>query len=101
MTAKLHLERAPGCWADSLRAYEVILNEEKRAELRPGEKRTIEVDPGQVEIYLRLDYARSRSIALRLEQGSEVRLFCRPRSALTPLYRATLGRNNYMRLEVR
>jgi hypothetical protein len=100
VTAKLYLERAPGGWADSLRAYEVIVNEEKRAELRPGEKTTIEVDSGKVDVYLRLDSGRSRSITLNLEPGSEVRLFCQPRSALTALYRATLGRNNYMRLEV-
>lgn len=100
MTAKLHLERAPGGWADSLRAYEVIVNEEKRAELHPGEKITVEVSPGQVEIYLRLDSGRSRLIRLDAEPGSAVRLCARPRSAVTALYRATLGRRNYMRLEV-
>ena len=100
MTGRIVIERAPGGWADSLRAYEVIVNEEKRAELRSGEKKTIELDPGHIEVYLRIDSARSRKIAVQLESGTEVRLYCRPRSALTALYRATLGRRNYMRLEL-
>ena len=99
-TATLHLERASGGYADSLRAYEVVVNEENRAELWPGDSTLINVEPGQVDIYIRLDSGRSRSIILKMKPGSEVHLRCRPRSALTALYRATLGRNNYMRLEV-
>lgn len=99
-TATLHLERASGRYADSLRAYEVIVNEEKRAELWPGDKTSIEAEPGQVEIYLRLDSGKSKTLTLTMDPGSELRLRARPRSALTALYRATLGRKNYMRLEV-
>lgn len=99
-TATLHLERVSGGWVDSMRAYEVIVNEEKRAELRPGDKGSIEAEAGQIEIYLRLDSGRSRSIALTMEPDAEARLRCRPRRALTALYGATLGRNNYMQLEV-
>lgn len=100
MTATLLIERAPGGWADSLRAYEVIVNEEKRAELCRGEKRTIEVDPGQTEIYLKIDWCRSKIVHLSLGEGSEARLSCRPRLLFTVLYAVIFSRNNYMRLEV-
>ena len=100
MTVTLHIERAPGGWADSLRAYEVIVNEEKRAELCRGEKRTIEVDPGQTKIYLKIDWCRSKIVQLPLGEGSEARLSCRPRLLFTVPYAVIFSRNSYMRLEV-
>jgi hypothetical protein len=97
--ATLHIERASDGWTDSLRAYDVIINEKKRAELGPGEHRDIDVEAGKVEVYLTLDSGRSRAITLDVKAGEEVRLRCRPRSALTALYRILFQRKNYMHLE--
>jgi hypothetical protein len=100
MTAFLYLERASNRWVDSLRAYEVIVNGEKRDEIREGEKKTIEVDPGRVEIFLKINWCKSRSVTLDLASDSQAQFYCRPRNPLTALYGVTFGRNNYMRLEV-
>lgn len=100
MAPVLHLERPSGDYADSLRVYDVVVNDEKRGELGPGEQISIDVEPGPVSVFLRLDSGKSKSISLNLDSDGEVRLRGRPRSALTALYRATLGRRNYMRLEV-
>lgn len=97
--ATLRIERAPNGWTDKLRAYDVVVNEKKRAELGPGEHRDIGIEAGQVVVYLTLDSARSRAITLDVKAGEEVRLRCRPRSALTALYRILFQRNNYMHLE--
>lgn len=100
VTANLHIERSSGRWTDSLRSYDVIVNGEKRAELLPGEQKSIEVNPGRVEVFLSLDWARSPVVSLDVEPGSEVRLRCRPGNPLTAFYRITLGRHKYMHLEL-
>lgn len=99
MTAKLHIARAPRGYRDSLRSYDVVVNGQVRAQLRRGEATTIEVDPGHVEIYIEVDWGRSRVVGMSLDPGAEAQLLCSPRTALTALYGITFGRNNYVRLE--
>lgn len=99
MTAWLHIERASRGFVDCFRAYEVIVDGELRDEIRFGEKRTIEVDSGQVEVFMRIDWCRSRIVRMSLEPGSEQRRFCRPRSLLTAFHGFTLGRENYIQVE--
>lgn len=100
MRAKISIERSPGGWTDSLRAYDVIVNEEKRTEIFPGESLVIEVESDRVQVYLRLASGRSRIFEVDVEPDSEVQSRCRPGNALTALYRITLGRNSYMHLEL-
>jgi hypothetical protein len=97
----LKLERKVSGWVDRNRAYKVIMNGMERAELRPGEVKTVEVDPGEVEIFLKIDWCSSRMIRLDVEPESEVWLCCWPRYWATALYGITFGRNSYMRLEVK
>lgn len=99
MTSKVLIERAPGGWVDRYRAYEVIVNGELRTELWRGEKRAIEVDPGEIEIFLRIDWCRSRILRIDASSESDIRLCCRSRSVLTIFYGITFGRDNYVQLE--
>lgn len=64
-----------------------------------AEKRTIKVDPGEVEIFVKIDWCRSRVARMSVNPGSKARLFCRARSLLTVFYGITLGRHDYVRLE--
>jgi hypothetical protein len=100
MNATLVLERPPGQWRDRYRSYEVIVNDQLRGELGRGEQRTFEVGAGEVEIYTKIDWCRSRKIRLNVNPGSEIRLVCQPRNMLTALYGITFGRNNYIRLNL-
>ena len=100
MTTAIKITREPGGWRDRLRAYEVWVNGEKRAEIRAGEQRVIDVAPGPVEIFLKLDFVRSRIVRLDVLEGAEPHLHCRPRSAITALYGITFGRNRYMHLQI-
>jgi hypothetical protein len=93
------IERAQGGWVDRYRAYEVVVNGESRAELRRGEKQAIKVDSEEIEIFLRIDWCRSRTVRLSLAEGTEARLFCRPRRLLTAFYGITFARDDYVRLE--
>jgi len=76
-----------------------MVNGVSRASLRRGEKEAIEVSPGELEVYLKIDWCRSRTVRVNLEPGSEARLRCRPRSLLAAPYGLTFGRKNYIRLD--
>lgn len=99
MTAFICIGRPDKGYRDRYRSYEVIVNGSKRAVLWRGDSEKIEIDPGAVEVYVKIDWCKSRTLVLSLEPGSEARLRCRPRSALTALYGITFGRNSYIRLE--
>lgn len=98
-TGVIAVERALGGWRDYFRSYEVMLNGERRADLWRGEKTRIEVDPGAVEIFIQIDWCKSRLLQVNVEAGSEERLVCSPRSLWTTIYGITFGRNDYVRLE--
>jgi hypothetical protein len=101
MTAELFIERAPQGWTDRFRSYEIFVSGELQDELRRGEQVAIEVDPGPIELWLKIDWCRSRSLRFDLEAGNEVRVHCRPRQVLTALYAVAFARNDYMQLEAR
>jgi hypothetical protein len=97
--AKLYIERTLHGYVDRWRSYEVIVNGKPRGELGRGEATMIEVDPGEVEMYMKIDWCRSRILRMTLDPGAEIRLLCRPRSIFTAFYGITFGRNNYVQLE--
>lgn len=99
MSGKLTIERAATGWVDRYRSYEIIVNGEKLADIWRGESRDIAVDPGRVEVFLRIAWCRSRKVELSVSPGTEACLFCRPRSVLTAFYGITFGRDNYIHLE--
>jgi hypothetical protein len=99
MTAYLQIERPDRGLRDRYRAYEVIVNGEKQAELWRGDKKRIEVEPGPTQIHVKIDWCRSRTVDLALKPGDETQLICRPRPLVTVIYGVTFGRNNYVRLE--
>lgn len=96
---KIHIERNRHGYVDRYRSYEVVVNGACQAELRRGESKTIEIDPGEVEIFVKIGWCRSRKLQLKVNLGSEARLVCRPRSVVTALYGLTFGRHDYVRLE--
>lgn len=59
----------------------------------------IDVDPGEIEIFIRIDWCRSRVVRVTATDGAELRLRCRPRSLVTAFYGITFGRSNYVQLE--
>jgi len=99
MNSKLHIERSPRGYVDRWRSYDVVVNGKVRAQLRRGETATIEVEPGQLEVHIEIDWCRSQLALMNLDPGSEGQLLCRPRSLLTAFYGITFGRDTYIHLE--
>jgi hypothetical protein len=99
MTGRLVVERASSGWVDRFRAYQIVVDGETRAEICRGEAQEVEVDPGEVEVFLRVDWCKSRAMRVQIAPGVEARLACRSRSVLTALYGITIGRDDYVRLE--
>jgi hypothetical protein len=99
MSARIHIERDRGGYVDLLRAYEVVVNGEVRAKLRPGDKAAIEIDPGVAEIFMKIDWCRSRLIRKDLAPGSELRIRCWPRSLFTAFYAVAFARDDYVQVE--
>lgn len=98
--ARLLVKRVSKSWVDRYRAYEIVVNGEVRAQIRRGEQVTVEVDPGQVDAHLRIDWCKSRPVKLNLALGQVALITCRPRSLFTALYGVTVGRNDYIQLDV-
>lgn len=99
MSTQLHMERASAGYVDRYRAYKVIVNGEPKAELRRGDVKKIDVDPGEIEVYLKIDWCSSRKIRIALKTGETVRVCCRPRSLATAFYGLTFGRHDYVHLQ--
>jgi hypothetical protein len=99
MMAEIELKREMG-WVDRLRAYHVILDGSPIGEVRAGEAKHFEIEPGRHELELKIDWCRSRTVVLDLGAGSASVVRCRSRGPLTVLYGITFGRRDYIRLEV-
>jgi len=101
MATELRFKRIRKGWVDRYRAYEVVVNGEVRAKIKRGEEVSVNVDPGHVEIHLRIDWCKSRLVELDLAPGNAAQVDCRPRTMLTAFYGVTLGRNSYIQLDVK
>jgi hypothetical protein len=90
-----------GAEPTSYGAYAVVLDGVKVARVKRGETCTIETDAGHHEVRLAVDWCRSPTVSFELAAGQEARLRCWPNARpLTILHRATLGRANYIGLEL-
>lgn len=70
-TAIVLIERPDRGFPDRYRSYEVIVNGRKRAEIWRGEKKRIEMEPGVVQVYMKIDWGKSREMELTLQPGDE------------------------------
>ncbi len=93
------ITREPGGYADSLRAYEIWIDGHRVSKIRRGESQVVEVEAGEHEVCLKLDWCRSPPVRVALGAGESVELAAAPNAhPLTVLYYATLGRKRYIRL---
>ncbi len=98
-SGEVEITRIAEGWRDRARAYKVYVNGQRRDEIGRGETRVLEVEPGEAEIYLKIDWCRSRRVKVAVAPGAKVRLSCGPRGLLTGLYDITFGWRNYMWLQ--
>ncbi|MCK8818032.1 DUF2846 domain-containing protein [Natroniella sulfidigena] len=74
-SAKIKLLRTSQA-VNSGRDYEIYLNGEQEGEIANGEEEIIEVRPGEHEIYVKIDWCKSKKMILNLDEDEEVKLIC-------------------------
>ena len=81
-----------------LRTYKVVIDGTTVGDIRRGETKTFDVPPGQHEIHLEIDWAKSRNLELNLSSDDVASLTCSarpPNSGWT-----ALASKNYIKLEI-
>ncbi|MCK8826767.1 hypothetical protein MWH25_03280 [Natroniella acetigena] len=74
-SAKIKLLRTSQA-VNSGRNYEIYLDGEQEGKIADGEEEIIEITPGKHEIYVKIDWCKSKKITLNLEKDEEVKLLC-------------------------
>ena len=94
------ITREPVGYTDLLRAYEIWIDGALVGKIRRGESQVVELDAGEHEVCLKLDWCRSPSVRVALGAGERVELAAAPNAhPLAVLYYATFGRKRYIRLD--
>jgi hypothetical protein len=98
LTSQITLKRLRRPIGDVLRTYKVVIDGNTVGDIRRGETKTFDVPPGQHEIHLEIDWAKSRNLELNLSSGDVASLTCSarpPNSGWT-----ALASKNYIKLEI-
>lgn len=95
------IERKSG-YADSLRNYKVILDDELIGEIADGETKAFDIKPGTHTLQLSIDWAKSNELSFKFT-GSNIKFKCSnalrgPRVFLAIIY-ATFLSHKYLKLE--
>jgi hypothetical protein len=61
---------------DSLREYEIYVDGQKINTIGPGEKKTLEVSQSNHEIYIKIDWCKSKKLNINLTERQELKLKC-------------------------
>lgn len=61
---------------NSMREYDIYLDGQKINAISNGETKTIEVSNGNHEIYLKVDWCKSKKLNINLAEGQELKLKC-------------------------
>jgi hypothetical protein len=99
--AWLEIRREGGHRMDRRRAYRVFVDGDLVGRIRQGESRVFEVEPGLRSVQLRVDWCRSRRLAVDAPPGEQVLLACRPNAdPRDVMYWTTVGSRNYIALQM-
>jgi hypothetical protein len=98
--ASISISRSADCWVDRARQYAVIIDGTDVGRLKAGESAEFDVAPGEREVFLKLDWVRSRSINVSLSPGQRIGISCRSPSIASLPLALTVNRRNYITLSV-
>ena len=97
--ASIQIDRDANFWMDRGRAYHVLIDGQDVGAIRRGESKSFDVLEGRHEVFLKIDWVRSKSIVLNLDQGEKATLVCRARNPFLVWFWITLGCRRNPRLE--
>jgi hypothetical protein len=82
---------------DRARLYAVVVDGESVASLREGEVRDIRLSPGTHEVWIKIDWTRSRKLQIDLTEGERVTLQCKAGGGpMMSLFDAVLRSRRYI-----
>src|SRR5689334_21781248 len=63
-------------WKNRIRAFAVFINGVKVGKIRNGQSVTFPIDPGDHELFIKIDWCVSNVVGLRVSEGDTVELSC-------------------------
>jgi hypothetical protein len=93
------ITRESGYGVDRLRPYDVFIDDKRVLNINEGECKQLTVSPGSHSVSLRVDWCRSHTLQLNMEDGQSTELWCWPKARIyTWPFFLTLGWNRYITL---
>ncbi|KQT33137.1 hypothetical protein ASG22_18125 [Chryseobacterium sp. Leaf405] len=86
-------------FSNLLRSIEIYLGKTKIGELKHGESKEFEVQPGEHQLTAKIDWCRSNIIDFKIENDETLRYNLNGTSPLLGLYYITFGKNRYLKLK--
>ncbi len=103
MAASITVKRTKDSVRDIARAYTVLIDGNKAGKVRRGKELTIEVEPGEHEVQMKIDWTKSEKQTVNLNEGESAEFLCSPpgttREAGAAATGALLGKEGYIHLE--
>jgi hypothetical protein len=99
MTTTVSLKRDSG-YADRLRKYRVLLDAQEIGRIGDGEKRVFEITPGQHQLVVKVDWAKTPAVTFVAAQGQTANFSCgsnlRGFRLILTLYYAIFASSKYL-----
>jgi hypothetical protein len=92
--AKIVLTREPKAWRDSLRSYGLIVDGERVAKIRQGQRIEHPLPPGEHEVYMKISWCQSPVLRLQAAPGEVISLHCAPGGSTAQGLGDALARTN-------
>lgn len=96
--SKITINRVPG-YSNKYRKFQLILDNNFIADIKEGEIKTIEVEPGRHTLKAKIDWCQSNELDLNVEEGESKNLKITGTNPFLVFYYVTFGRKKYLNLE--
>jgi hypothetical protein len=100
--ATLNIIRDSG-YADRLRAYKIVLDEQEVGEIKNGEAKTLAIPPGQHQLSFKIDWCGSQTVQFAVAEGGSstftVKSNLRGPKLAAALWYVIFDRNSYLTIE--
>lgn len=104
--AEISLKRLSDQRVDRHRAYKILVDGQKVGHISSGETKVFEVQPGEHEVQLKIDWCSSDTLEVDLASDGTATFLCKPRASqrsrtklvLEGIYLITVGRKRYIDL---
>ena len=99
MASTIRLTRGSG-YRDKARAYKVLIDGAEVGTIKDGQEEVFEVSPGPHTLRMKIDWCKSRELAVDVPEGGEASFVCRPGgNSIMALMHAVITPGNYVQLD--